>query len=133
MPNDMSRSWSQYRPSKTLWFWSCVGVAALTMAIGFSAGGWVTGATAAERAEAASEAAVAELAASICADRFMAASDAQSKLAQLKEVDSWKQDNFIEEGGWVTFANMENPVTGAADMCADKVLATAPTADESGA
>ena len=133
MPNEMTKGWSQYRPTKTVWLWSCVGAAALTMAIGFTAGGWVTGGTATERAESASEQAVAKLAASICASRFMAAADAQDQLAQLREVDSWKQDNFIEDGGWVTFANMENPIQGAADLCADQVLATAPTSTDSGA
>ncbi len=133
MPDETMSSWRRYRPSKAVWFWSCVGTAILTMMIGFSAGGWVTGATVAQRVEAASEQAVAKLAASICANRFMAAADAQDQLAQLREIDSWRQDDFIEKGGWVTFANMERPVEGAADMCAEQVLATAPKSTDSGA
>ncbi|WP_228255775.1 hypothetical protein [Pollutimonas thiosulfatoxidans] len=105
----------------------------MTMVVGFTAGGWVTGGTAAQQAETSTEAAVAQLAASICANRFLAAPDAQYQLTQLQEVDSWKQDSFIEEGGWVTFANMEHPVEGAADLCAEKVLAGNPVAPESGA
>lgn len=130
MPNEMMSRWSQYRPTKTVWLWSCVGAAALTMAIGFSAGGWVTGATAAEQVEAASEDAVARLAADICANRFLAAADVQDQLARLKKVDSWKQDSFIEDGGWATFANMDDPIRGAADLCADKVLAAGPTSNK---
>ncbi len=123
MSNEMMNSWGQYRPTKTVWFWSCVGAAALTMAVGFGAGGWVTGATAAEQVASSTDQAVATLAANICANRILAAPDSQYQLTQLKEVDTWKQDTFIEEGGWVTFANMEEPVDGAADLCVDKILA----------
>jgi len=133
MPDETTNNWNQYRPTKTVWFWSCVGVAALTMAIGFTAGGWVTGGTAAKQAEASTEQAVAKLAADICASRFLAASDAQAQLAQLKGIDSWKQDNFIEDGGWVSFANTDTPIAGAANLCAEKVLATAPVSTDSGA
>lgn len=132
MSNETMNRWGQYRPSKTVWFWSCAGTAVLTMAVGFGAGGWVTAGTAAEQVASSSEQAVATLAASICANRFLAAPDAQTQLTQLKEIDAWKQDNFIEDGGWVTFASMEQPVDGAADLCADKVLAgnTAATSND---
>src|SRR5690606_29127271 len=123
MSNEKIDSLAQYRPTKTIWFWSSAGVAALTMVVGFTAGGWVTAGTAAQQVENSTEQAVATLAANICANRFLAAPDAQHQVALLKEVDSWKQDSFIEEGGWVTFANMKEPITGAADLCAEKVLA----------
>lgn len=131
MSNEMMNNLSQYRPTKTVWFWSCAGVAALTMVVGFTAGGWVTGATAAQQVQTSSEKAVANLAANICANRFLAAADAEYQVAQLKEVDSWKQDSFIEKGGWVTFANMKDPIEGAADLCADKVLAGNPVSVDS--
>ncbi|AEC20959.1 hypothetical protein PT7_2419 [Pusillimonas sp. T7-7] len=124
MSNEKMNSLAEYRPTKTVWFWSSVGVAALTMIVGFTAGGWVTGGTATEQAQASTEQAVATLAANICANRFLAAPDAAHQVTMLKEVDSWKQDSFIEEGGWVTFANMKDPIDGAADLCADKVLAS---------
>ncbi|MER1968419.1 hypothetical protein [Castellaniella sp. GW247-6E4] len=126
MSNEMMHALDQYRPSKTIWFWSSVGVAALTMVVGFTVGGWVTGSTAAEQVETSSQNAVAKLAANICANRFLAAPDAEYQVTQLKEIDSWKQDSFIEKGGWVTFANMEKPVRGAAGLCVEKVLAGNP-------
>ena len=124
MSNETMKNWGQYKPTKTVWFWSCVGASALTMIVGFTAAGWVTRGTAAERAQASTEQAVATLAAGICANRFLAADDAAAKLATLKDMDSWKRDTFIEEGGWVTFASMEEPVDGAAELCASQ-LATA--------
>ena len=84
MSDGTSKGWSEYQPTKVVWFWSCVGAAVLTMIVGFTWGGWVTGGTADEMVEAASEQAVAELAAGICVDRFLAATDAGTKLAALK-------------------------------------------------
>jgi alpha/beta superfamily hydrolase len=125
----MGEKWSAYQPSKTVWLWSCVAAAALTMIVGFSWGGWVTGGTATKQAEAAGEQAAAQLAANICVHRFLAAPDAQAKLAELKEADSWKRDTFVEKGGWVTFAEMKEPVDGAAELCAEQLAsAEAPAA-----
>lgn len=121
MSDRASQAWSNYQPSKTVWFWSCVGAAVLTMVVGFSWGGWVTGGSAAKMTEKATENAVAELAANICVHRFLAASDASAKLATLKETDSWKRDTLVEEGGWVTLAKMEEPVDGAAELCAEQL------------
>ncbi|TEA77790.1 hypothetical protein [Allopusillimonas ginsengisoli] len=123
MSERMMNNWENFKPSKTLWFWSCAGTAALTMIIGFTAGGWVTGGTATEQAQASTKQAVAQLAANICTNRFNAAPDASAKLAALKETDSWKRDTFIEEGGWVTFADTQKPVAGAAELCASQLLA----------
>lgn len=122
MSNSPMKAWSEYKPSKTVWLWSCVGAAVATMVVGFSAGGWVTATTAQEQAEASTHAAVAQLAAGICAHRFMAAPDAEAALAALKSADSWKRDTMIEKGGWVTFADAQAPVDGAADLCASKLM-----------
>jgi len=122
MSNSPMKAWSDYKPSKTIWLWSCVGAAVVTMVVGFTAGGWVTQNTAAKQAQASTDAAVAQLAAGICVHRFMAAPDAQAQLAALKSADSWKRDSMIEKGGWVTFADAKAPVDGAADLCASKLM-----------
>ena len=122
MSNSPMKAWSDFKPSKTIWLWSCVGAAVVTMIVGFTAGGWVTQNTAAKQAQASTDAAVAQLAAGICAHRFMAAPDAQAALAALKGADSWKRDTMIEKGGWVTFADAKAPVEGAAGLCASKLM-----------
>jgi hypothetical protein len=91
------------------------------MIVGFAWGGWVTGGTAEKRIANAEEQAVAELASRICVHRFLAASDAAAKLAELKETNSWGRDDLVEKAGWVTFADMKEPVDGAANLCADKL------------
>jgi hypothetical protein len=111
-----------YKPSKTVWFWSVVGAAALKMIVGFKGGGWVTRGAAVDRAQGAAEDAVADLAASICEHRFLLAPDAGVQLSALKEKSSYQRHTFVEEGGWVTFAGAEKPVAGAGELCADRLM-----------
>src|SRR3546814_985280 len=66
---NISQRWGDFRPSKTMLLWSCVVCIGLTMLLGFTWGGWVTGETAKEMTESAAEDARAELAAAVCVDR----------------------------------------------------------------
>ena len=114
-------NWEEYRPSKTLWLWSCVGCVVATLVIGFTWGGWVTGGTAERMADTAMEEGRTRLAAAVCVNRFLGASDFGTKLAELKAESAWQRDNYIEDGGWVTFARVEEPVKGAAERCANQL------------
>ena len=126
----MSQHFQDYRASKTALFWSCAACVVATMIVGFTWGGWVTGGSAQDMAEEAAEQAQAQVAAAVCVNRFMAATDARPQLAALKEnTSSWQQENFIEDGGWAVIADQE--YDGAAELCADKLIAMeAPAAQE---
>jgi flavodoxin len=127
------QKFADFKPSKTLWIWSCIGTAALTMIVGFTLGGWVTGGTAEEMAETAAEEARAELVAAACVERFVKGPEFAKNLTILKEASSWERSDVIEEGGWATLAGMNEPLDDAAEICADKVAAmTAPVAGKSG-
>ena len=115
--------WADYRPSKTTWFWTLAGAAVATIVVGFTVGGWTTGGRAQEMAEDAAHDARAQLASAICVEKFTTSAMAAAKLAELKEVSSYQQDDFIEEGGWLELVGVEKPVPGAADMCADELVA----------
>ena len=117
--NRVSTGWKNFRPSKTLWIWSCRGTAVAVMIVGFTAGGWVTGGTADEMAETAAEDARTELVASVCVERVMNSPDAATTLAELKEAESWNRDELISDGGWATLAGIDEPVYGSADLCAE--------------
>ena len=119
----ISQRWENFRPSKGLWFWTAAGAAVATMIVGFTAGGWTTGGSAAAMAERAARDARAELAATVCVQKFAAEADAAEKLAALKKASSWERDAFMEEGGWVLLTGMEKAVPGAADACADQLVA----------
>lgn len=127
----MSSKFSDFRPSKTLWFWSSAGCVVLTMILGFTMGGWVTGGTAAEMAENARENGRAQLAADVCVARFKSSDGFAASLAKLKEESSWSRDDFVTEGGWVTLSGVEDPVDGAAELCAAALAEMdAPAADK---
>lgn len=118
----LMRRWEEFRPSKTALFWSCTACVVGTLIVGFTWGGWVTGNTAGKMASTAAAGARAEVAAMVCVDRFVSAPDAAAALASLKSSDSWKRDDFITNGGWVTIAGIEKPVEGAAELCAQRLL-----------
>lgn len=120
---------ASYRASKTVLVWSWVGVAVLTMIVGFTWGGWVTGGTAADRAETAAEDAVAALAADVCFERFMTAPNVRASLAELKEQSSYSRRSFVEKGGWATLVGQDKPVKGAADICATQLAEAEVPAD----
>jgi hypothetical protein len=110
-----------YRPSKTVFFWSCLGCVAATMFIGFNWGGWVTGGTAAQMATSAADRARTELTAAVCVTQFDRGTDKTAMLASLARTDSWKRADFIEKGGWVTLPGIDKAVSGAADLCAKQL------------
>lgn len=122
MSNNLKDKIAGYQPSKTVWFWSTAATAAVTMFVGFTWAGWVTGGTATDRADTAAAGAVAELAADICVERFLAAEDASLQLAALREESSYRRNGFVEDGGWVTFAGAEKPIKGAGKLCADLLM-----------
>lgn len=119
----MSHRWDKYRPTKTLWFWSLIGTAAATMILGFAFGGWTTGGSAEFMANKAAQDARTELAASLCVQKFVRTDGAAAQLAALKETSSYARDSFVEDGGWATLAGIEKIVPGAAEMCADELVA----------
>lgn len=121
--NSLATRWTDYRATKTVVFWACAASVAATLILGFGWGGWVKGGTAQTMATQAASDARAELAASICVARFASGPDATAQLAALKGTDSWKQDEFIESGGWTKLPGTEK-VDGAAGLCAQHLLNT---------
>lgn len=91
--------------------------AVVTMIIGFGWGGWQLQSTAQKTADArASDAVIAALT-PICVDKFENAADSKATMVALKATDSWKQDVFIENGGWSKFPGTQ-PNRDVAEACA---------------
>lgn len=110
-------NWEDYRPSKAVWFWSCVGAAVVTVVVGFAWGGWTTASGARELAADATK----ELVASICVGKFVSGPGYADRLAELKKANTWQRSDMIEEGGWVTLAGMEKPFEAASGLCAGQL------------
>jgi hypothetical protein len=124
----LGRRWEDYRPSKGIWFWSGAACVIATMVIGFTWGGWVTGGTATKLAADAANGARAQLAAANCIDRFENGPDAAAQLAALKKADAYERSDLIRKNGWATMPGSKDPVTGAADICAQQLVNTIPPA-----
>lgn len=115
-----------FQPTKAALVWSCAGAVALTLIVGFNWGGWVTGGTAKEMVEDATEQGRAQLAATVCVEQFMGGPDAMAQLASLKGADYWKREGMVSEGGWATLPGMEEPVRDAAEACAERLVKLEP-------
>jgi hypothetical protein len=121
--SSFSQRFEEYRPSKIVLFWSCAACVALTMIVGFSWGGWTTGGTAQEMVERATKETREQVAAALCVERFVGAQDAGVQLASLKDVtSSYRQRQFIEEGGWATLPGTDRASAKGADLCAKRLL-----------
>ncbi len=107
-----------YQPSKTILAWACVMTAVVTMIVGFSWGGWVTGGTSRSAAATAGDVARGGLASAICVDRFKAAPNAAAKLVELKAIpDSYTRRQFVEAGGWATMPGQTTPDRLGLESC----------------
>lgn len=114
----LSQRWSATRPTKTGVFWFGVASVIVTMIVGFTWGGWVTGGTARRMAEASGEDAVVKRMAPICVIRFREDAKRDEKLKQLKEINVWEQGDYVKKQGWATMPGDKEPESRVADECA---------------
>lgn len=125
-PQTFQQRWQNYTASKSTLLWTGAACAVATIVIGFTWGGWVTGGTAAQLSRSAASSAQAELAATICVSNFFGGPDAKAQLATLKESNSWGRDTLIVKGGWAALPGLKEPVSGAADLCAKRLVEAEP-------
>ena len=95
-----------------------------TVVVGFGWGGWTLGSTAKDLAQKNANTAVVAVLAPMCAEKFRQATDAPANMVELKKVDTWMQDTYIEKGGWATFAGMKSPEQGVAPACVTLLIAS---------
>ena len=86
--------------------------------IGFTWGGWMTGATARDMEKKDADIAIVAALAPICAAQFRQQVGADTKLAELKALRPYDQTGFVEKGGWATMPGSDKPLTGVAPACA---------------
>jgi len=114
--------WSEARPTKTVVFWACAASVVLTMIVGFSWGGWVTGGTARTVAEATASEAVVKRLAPICVVQSGRDPGKALKLIALKEESSWQRGEYIGKQGWATMPGEQEPDTRVAQACATLLM-----------
>ena len=131
--HEAKKCWSKNAKGRVMelqapWFkpaaWGVVVGAIGTMIIGFSWLGWTLGSTAERIAvERANSALIVALTPS-CVARFMQQPNAAVKLAEFQKIDSWRQREFIEAGGWATPRGGKEPNSGVATACAEELAKT---------
>lgn len=104
--------------------WGVIVGAVATMIIGFSWLGWTLGSTAERAAQQRTDLAVTTALTPICVQSFMKQPDATKRLTGLKEIDAWRQSEFVEKGGWATMPGSSAPAQGVASACAEVLLKT---------
>ena len=102
--------------------WGVVVGGIATMIVGFSWMGWVLGSTAERQAAERSTSAVIVALTPSCVTSFMQQPNAAMKLAELRKVESWKQRQLVEEGGWATPRGDKSPNSGLANACAEELM-----------
>jgi hypothetical protein len=118
------QKWSAARPTKTVVFWSCVASAVVTMIVGFSWGGWVTGSTARSMATVNGEDAVVKRLAPICVVRFTQDPGKDLKLKEVQATDTWQRGDYVKKQGWATMPGEKEPDGKVADECVKLLMLT---------
>jgi hypothetical protein len=119
----LGRKWSAARPTKTVVFWACVASMVVTMIVGFTWGGWVTGRTALRMAEASGEDAVTKRLAPMCVVRFDADPERAAKLREMTALNTWDQTQYVKRQGWATMPGEQEPGTKVAEECGKLLIA----------
>jgi len=119
----IGQRWAAYHPAKSTLVWACAATAVVTMIVGFTWGGWVTGGTSRDLVAEAGNLSRSELATVICVERFRSAPDSAQQLADLKAMtSSYNQRQFIEAGGWATMPGNTTADRSAASACASTLV-----------
>jgi uncharacterized membrane protein YeaQ/YmgE (transglycosylase-associated protein family) len=113
---------TETRPTKTVAFWCCVASAVLTMIVGFSWGGWVTGGTARITAESMAHQAVVTRLAPICVVQAGRDPTKAVKLVALKDESGWQRGKYVGKQGWATMPGEREPDRRVAEMCATLLM-----------
>jgi hypothetical protein len=106
--------------------WGAIIGGVATMILGFSWMGWVLGGTAERMAMERANAAVVVALTPGCVSRFMRQPNAAVKLKELQAIDSWRQREFVEAGGWATPSGDKAPNSGVANACAEQLVNAKP-------
>lgn len=111
-----------YQPTKAALGWAAGAASVLTMVVGFSLGGWVTGGTAERMAAEARVAGQVEIAAAACAGNFRAYPAALEAHRELVGLSSFRQRQFVQEQPWAQVPGLDALDRVAADRCARLIV-----------
>ncbi len=103
-------------------FLSLVAGASGLAIVGFTWGGWVTGATARKMADSASSAAVVAVMMPYCLAQAKSDPNAAVVLANLKAAGTYQKGGIIEKAGWATPLGADEPNSDVAKACSAELM-----------
>jgi hypothetical protein len=103
--------------------WGAVAGAAACAVIGFTWGGWVTGASARRDAGVAAHNATVAAMAPFCAERFRAQNDAPARMAELSKASTWERSQVLEKSGFAFLPDGKTSDSDIARACAELLMA----------
>ena len=104
--------------------WGVVIGAIGIMIIGFGWLGWTLGSTAESLAQERVNTALVAAFTPICVEKFMTQPDAPVKLTEFQKTSAWRQQEFVEKGGWATLPGSKQPNAKVASACAGQLTKT---------
>jgi hypothetical protein len=90
-----------------------------TVFVGFAWGGWVLGSKAEDNATQRVNAALVQVYAPVCVERFQHQANIEAKWAELTKIETWRRDDYIKESGFATPPGSTSPIKAIADACAE--------------
>lgn len=125
----MKERWANYQPNKNS-LYKAVGYSVfLTVALGFTLGGWHTSGAAQELAR---DSRI-DYAAQLCADKFKAADTSGEKLAEFKTVEGhYQRRHALKDGDWVMAPSgaSEEFIDAVTFRCGERLFSSEAGGDE---
>ena len=110
----------------TPFLWGAAAGALALAIVGFTWGGWLSGASAERMAGARADAATVAALTPICVTQFRAGAKAKASLAALNAANSWEQADYVRNGGWATMPGAKGePSREVAAACAEALTKVA--------
>jgi hypothetical protein len=103
--------------------WGAVIGAGLCAILGFTWGGWVTGATARKDAGVAAHSATVAALAPFCAERFRTQGDSVARMAELAKASTWERTTVVEKSGFAVMPGAKSNDSDIARACAELLMA----------
>jgi hypothetical protein len=120
---DFRNRWNNAKLKKSVVFWIAVGAVLLTLFLGFTRGGWTTGASARNMAETSAKGAVVERLTPICVAQFNADAQSVVRLQELKAISSSRNRTaYVTEQGWATMPGEKAPDKQVATACTKQLM-----------
>jgi hypothetical protein len=94
------------------------------MIVGFGWLGWTLGSTAESLAQERVNTALVAAFTPVCVEKFMTQPNAPVKLTEFQKTSAWRQQEFVEKGGWATLPGSKEPNTKVVGACAGQLTKT---------